>query len=153
MFSKADVRLKKIDEANYESQRMQSELQIKKSHSDFDELKESDSFHDWADEQPKWVQDALYENADDPASVVRVIDLYKSDKGMTNSAKKIKSKEAASVVNKRSKTSIDTAESSGTFKESDIAKMSDKDFEKNQEEITLSMRSGKFIYDISGNAR
>ena len=153
MFSKADVRLKKIDEANYESQRMQSELQIKKSHSDFDELKESDSFHDWADEQPKWVQDALYENADDPASVVRVIDLYKSDKGMTNSARKVKSKEAASVVNKRSKTSIDTAESSGTFKESDIAKMSDKDFEKNQEEITLSMRSGKFIYDISGNAR
>jgi len=153
MFSKADVRLKKIDEANYESQRMESELQIKKSHSDFDELKESDSFHDWADEQPKWVQDALYENADDPASVVRVIDLYKSDKGMTNSAKKIKSKEAASVVNKRSKTSIDTAESAGTFKESDIANMSDKDFEKNQEEITLAMRSGKFIYDISGKAR
>jgi len=153
MFSKADVRLKKIDEANYESQRMESELQIKKSHSDFDELKESDSFHDWADEQPKWVQDALYENADDPASVVRVIDLYKSDKGMTNSAKKIKSKETASVVNKRSKTSIDTAESAGTFKESDIANMSDKDFEKNQEEITLAMRSGKFIYDISGKAR
>ena len=42
---------------------------------------ESDTFHDWAEEQPKWVQDALYENADDPASVVRVIDLYKSDKG------------------------------------------------------------------------
>jgi len=145
MFSKADVRLKKIDEANYESQRMESELQIKKSHSDFDELKESDSFHDWADEQPKWVQDALYENADDPASVVRVIDLYKSDKGMTNSAKKIKSKEAASVVNKRSKTSIDTAESAGTFKESDIANMSDKDFEKNQEEITLAMRSGNLF--------
>jgi hypothetical protein len=132
---------------------MQSELQIKKSHSDFDELKESDSFHDWADEQPKWVQDALYENADDPASVVRVIDLYKSDKGMTNSARKVKSKEAASVVNKRSKTSIDTAESNGTFKESDIAKMSDKDFEKNQEQITLAMQSGKFIYDISGKAR
>ena len=153
MFSKADVRLKKIDEANYESQRMESELQIKKSHSDFDELKESDSFHDWADEQPKWVQDALYENADDPASVVRVIDLYKSDKGMTTSAKKVKSKEAASVVNKRGKTSIDTNESDNSIKESDVAKMSDKVFEKNQDKITESMRSGKFIYDISGTAR
>jgi|TARA_R110000803_G_scaffold33575_1_gene73434 hypothetical protein len=153
MFSKADARLKKIDEAHYESQRIESELEIKQSHSDFDELKSSDAFHDWADEQPKWVQDALYENSDDPASVVRVIDLYKSDKGMTNSARKVKSKEAASVVNKRSKTSIDTAESNGTFKESDIAKMSDKDFEKNQEQITLAMQSGKFIYDISGKAR
>ena len=31
--------------------------------------------------------------------------------------------------------------------------MSDKAFEKNQEEITQAMRSGKFIYDISGKAR
>ena len=153
MFSKADVRLKKMDEVHYETKRLESEAAIKESHSDFDELKNSDAFHDWADEQPKWVQDALYENSDDPASVVRVIDLYKSDKGMTNSARKVKSKEAASVVNKRSKTSIDTAESNGTFKESDIAKMSDKDFEKNQEQITLAMQSGKFIYDISGKAR
>ena len=153
MFSKADVRLKKMDEVHYETKRLESEAAIKESHSDFDELKNSDAFHDWADEQPKWVQDALYENSDDPASVVRVIDLYKSDKGMTKSAKKIKSKEAASVVNKRSKTSIDASESEGTIKESDVAKMSDKDFEKNQEEITQAMRSGKFIYDISGKAR
>jgi len=153
MFSKADVRLKKMDEVHYETKRLESEAAIKESHSDFDELKNSDAFHDWADEQPKWVQDALYENSDDPASVVRVIDLYKSDKGMTKSAKKIKSKEAASVVNKRSKTSIDASESEGTIKESDVAKMSDKAFEKNQEEITQAMRSGKFIYDISGKAR
>ena len=153
MFSKADVRLKKMDEVHYETKRLESESTIKESHSDFDELKNSDAFHDWADEQPKWVQDALYENSDDPASVVRVIDLYKSDKGMTKSAKKIKSKEAASVVNKRSKTSIDASESEGTIKESDVAKMSDKAFEKNQEEITQAMRSGKFIYDISGKAR
>ena len=153
MFSKADVRLKKMDEVHYETKRLESEAEIKESHSDFEELKNSDAFHDWADEQPKWVQDALYENSDDPASVIRVIDLYKSDKGMTKSAKKIKSKEAASVVNKRSKTSIDASESEGTIKESDVAKMSDKAFEKNQEEITQAMRSGKFIYDISGKAR
>ena len=153
MFNKADSRLKKMDEVHYETKRLESEAAIKESHSDFDELKNSDVFHDWADEQPKWVQDALYENSDDPASVIRVIDLYKSDKGMTKSAKKIKSKEAASVVNKRSKTSIDASESEGTIKESDVAKMSDKIFEKNQDKITEAMRSGKFIYDISGKAR
>ena len=153
MFSKAEKRLQEIDDANYESTRLSYESKIRKTHEDFDDLKSSDEFHDWADEQPKWVQDALYENPDDPASVIRVIDLYKSDKGLTKVAKKAKTKEAASVVSKRSKTSVDASEGESMIKESDIAKMSDKDFEKNQEEITKAMRTGKFIYDISGNAR
>lgn len=153
MFSKADARLKEIDEVQLEAERIKSEAKIKESHSDFIDLRNSDEFHNWADEQPKWVQDALYENPDDPASVIRVIDLYKSDKGLTKVAKKAKTKEAASVVSKRSKTSIDATESESMIKESDVAKMSDKDFEKNQEEITKAMRTGKFIYDISGNAR
>jgi len=146
-------RMKAIDEMQQSASKEKAEAELIRLHPDFSEIRDSDDFHDWADEQPKWVQDALYENSDDPASVVRVIDLYKSDKGMTKSAKKIKSKEAASVVNKRSKTSIDASESEGTIKESDVAKMSDKAFEKNQEEITQAMRSGKFIYDISGKAR
>ena len=153
MFSKAEKRLQEIDDANYESTRLSYESKIRKTHEDFDDLKNSDEFHDWADEQPKWVQDALYENPDDPASVIRVIDLYKSDKGLTKVAKKAKTKEAASVVSKRSKTSVDASEGESMIKESDVAKMSDKDFEKNQEEITKAMRTGKFIYDISGNAR
>ena len=153
MFNKADKRLKEIDEINYKSQRMESEAAIRDTHSDFDDLKKSDTFHDWAEEQPKWVQDALYENSDDPASVVRVIDLYKSDKGLTKTARKVSSKEAAKVVNKRTKVSIDPNEANSYIKESEVAKMSNKDFEKNQEEITEAMRSGKFIYDISGNAR
>ena len=153
MFSKAEKRLQEIDDANYESTRLSYESKIRKTHEDFDDLKSSDEFHDWADEQPKWVQDALYENPDDPASVIRVIDLNKSDKGLTKVAKKAKTKEAASVVSKRSKTSVDASEGESMIKESDVAKMSDKDFEKNQEEITKAMRTGKFIYDISGNAR
>ncbi len=97
MFEKADTRLKELDEAHAEAHRVKSENEIRKSHSDFDELREADEFHDWADAQPKWVKDALYENADDPASVVRVIDLYKSDKGLTKEAKKASKKAAAST--------------------------------------------------------
>ncbi len=43
---------------NAEANRVKSENKIRKSHSDFDELREADEFHDWADEQPKWVKDA-----------------------------------------------------------------------------------------------
>ncbi len=153
MFDKADTRLKQLDEAHAEAHRVKSENEIRKSHSDFDELREADEFHDWADEQPKWVKDALYENADDPASVVRVIDLYKSDKGLTNTAKKAKKKAAASPVSRRSKTEVDVADASDMIRESDVAKMSNKEFEERSDEINKAMRNGKFVYDVSGNAR
>lgn len=153
MFSKADTRLKELDEAQAEAYRVKSENEIRKSHSDFDDLRQSDEFHDWADEQPKWVKDALYENADDPASVVRVIDLYKSDKGLTKEAKKANKKAAASTVTKRSRTQVDVADANGTIRESDVANMSDKEFEERADEINKAMRNGKFVYDVSGNAR
>ena len=101
MFSKADTRLKELDEAQSEAQRVKAENKIRESHPDFDKLREADEFHNLADEQPKWVKDALYENADDPASVVRVIDLYKSDKGLTKEAKKANKKAVASPVARR----------------------------------------------------
>jgi hypothetical protein len=153
MFSKADTRLKELDEAQAEAHRVKSENEIRKSHSDFDQLRESDEFHNWADAQPKWVRDALYENSDDPASVVRVIDLYKSDKGLTNEAKKANRKAAASPVSKRSRTEVDVADANGMIRESEVARMTDKEFEERADEINKAMRSGKFVYDVSGNAR
>ena len=153
MFSKADTRLKELDEAHSEANRVKSENKIRESHSDFDKLREADEFHDWADEQPKWVKDALYENADDPDSVVRVIDLYKIDNGLTLKDKKAKKKAAASPVTKRSKTQVDVADANEMIRESDVAKMSDKEFEERADEINKAMRNGKFVYDVSGNAR
>jgi hypothetical protein len=153
MFSKAESRLKELDEAHNEALRMKAENVIRKSHDDFDELRQSESFHDWAEEQPKWVKDALYENMDDPASVIRVIDLYKVDNGMTKQAKRDTRKAAASSVTKGTRTSIDTKGVSGQIIESDVAKMSAKEFESRQDEIQEAMSSGKFVYDMSGAAR
>ena len=153
LFSKAESRLSELDEAHNEALRIKAENQIRKTHDDFDELRSSDSFHNWADEQPKWVKDALYENMDDPASVIRVIDLYKVDNGMTPAAKRQSKKSAASTVTKGSRTSIDAKGLQGQIKESDVAKMSTQEFEKRQDEITEAMRKGKFVYDMSGGAR
>ena len=54
-----------------------------------------------AEEQPKWVQDALYENTDDARSVARVIDLYKQDKGIAKLKVKNDDKAAASSISTR----------------------------------------------------
>ena len=89
----------------------------------------------------------------DPASVIRVIDLYKVDNGMTPAAKRDTKKAAASSVTKGSRASIDAKGVSGQIKESEVAKMSDKEFEERQDEINEAMRSGKFVYDVSGGAR
>ena len=56
-------------------------------HPDFVQIREDDKFHNWAKDQPKWVQDALYENQDDAKSVSRVLDLYKTDMGITKKVK------------------------------------------------------------------
>ena len=153
MFNKAEVKLKELDKAQTEAQRVKAENVIRKSHEDFDDLRSSDEFHTWADEQPKWVQDALYENSDDPASVVRVIDLYKVDKGLTKTAKKAKAKDAASTVTKRTKTQVDVEDANDAIRESEVAKMSDMEFEERSDEINKAIRSGKFVYDVSGKAR
>ncbi len=153
MFSKAEARMQEFDKIQTEAERTKAETLIRKSHEDFDDLRASDEFHNWVEEQPKWVQDALYENSDDPASVVRVIDLYKVDKGLTKSAKKAKAKDAASTVTKRSKTEIDVEDANDVIRESEVAKMSDKEFEANSDEINKAIRSGKFVYDVSGKAR
>ena len=152
-FSFAEDRLRKLDEMTAEADRSKSMDAIRESHNDFDELKESDEFHDWAGEQPKWVQDALYENQDDPRSVVRVIDLYKVDKGLDTKSRKKSSKDAASAVVTKRSTKPSQAETDVSFTESMISKMSIKEFEKNQEAIMEAQRSGKFIYDLSGAAR
>ena len=154
LFKNAESRLAEFDKIQNETFRAKAENEIREAHADFDTLRASDDFHNWAEDQPKWVQDALYENADDPASVIRVIDLYKVDKGLNPAARKRTAKEAASVVNRKtSKASIDPDDSSNYIKESQVAKMSADEFEKRSDEINQAIRSGKFVYDISGRAR
>ena len=151
-FKGAEERLAKIDELQAEADRKSAEAKILESHSDFLSIRDSDDFHDWAEEQPKWVQDALYENDEDPRSVVRVLDLYKVDKGLTNKDKKNQQKSAASSI--RSKANEPDADLSGKkFRESVVAKMSDREYEANEEAIMEAMRSGNFVYDMSGGAR
>ena len=153
MFDKANIRIKEIDEERMELKRDSAENVIRKAHSDFDDLRSADEFHNWADEQPKWVKDALYENSDDPDSVVRVIDLYKMDKGLTVFDKKKNTKNAAKTVTRKGKTQIDVYDASDSIKESDVARMSTEEFAEKSDEINAALRNGKFIYDVSGSAR
>ena len=154
MYNAADERLSRLDEIAEQANRSKAEAEIRAIHSDFDELKESDAFHDWVDVQPKWVKDALYVNSDDPASVARVIDLYKADNNIVNKGKKASAKKAAAaIVTKKGRTSVDAEESNGRITESDVNKMSAAEYEKRSDEIMEAIRGGRFVYDMTGAAR
>ena len=154
MYNAADERLSRLDEIAEQAGRAKAEAEIRAIHSDFDELKESDAFHDWVDVQPKWVKDALYVNSDDPASVARVIDLYKADNNIVNKGKKASAKKAAAaIVTKKGRTSVDAEESNGRITESDVNKMSAAEYEKRSDEIMEAIRGGRFVYDMTGAAR
>jgi len=143
-----DGRLKEIEELRVTAKREKAEAELAALHPDFSDIRKDDTFHNWAEAQPKWVQDALYENVEDAKSVARVIDLYKVDKGITTKRSSSDKGAAASVTTKRT-TSPNHEESSNYLSESKVAKMSMKEYEKRAEEIFEAQRQGKFIYDMS----
>ena len=144
---------KEIKEMKNATARERAEVELMKAHPDFGEIRDSDDFHNWAEEQPKWVQEALYDNDTDARSASRAIDLYKADMNITTK-KSVSTKDAARSVNSRSsrdEPNVDGKE--GTFTESQVAKMTTQQYEKASDQIMEAIRTGKFIYDMSGSAR
>ena len=149
-----EERVTKINKMQEDAERQKAETVLLQLHPDFDEIRQDDDFHTWAEEQPRWIQQALYDNDDDAKSAARAIDLYKADKGINTKKKSKRSSDAAEMVDTRATRNRPTAEdTSGVIRESDVQKMSATQYEKNQDTIMEAIRSGKFVYDLSGSAR
>jgi hypothetical protein len=128
----------------------EAEQQLMKLHPDFSEIRQDPAFHDWVAMQPQNMQDALYKNNTDAMAASRAIDLYKADTGK----RKTTSKRSAAQAVGRTSSSAPAATGKAKFSESQIARMSDREYEANEEAILLAMRTeGGFIYDMSGGAR
>jgi hypothetical protein len=148
-----EERVKEIDDMKATAVKDKAQVELMQFHPDFDKIREDDDFHTWAEEQPRWIQEALYDNDNDARSAARAIDLYKSDRGITTK-KPSTDKDAARSINTRAdRSKPQEGDSKSNFRESQVAKMSSQEYEKKADEIMESIRTGKFIYDISGNAR
>ena len=145
-------RIQKINEMQESATKEKAEVELLKLHPDFVDIREDDDFHNWAEEQPQWVQKALYENDNDAKSAARAIDLYKADRNIGK--KKTSSKDAAIATNPKStRTKPQTNEEPTYLKESQVQKMSSQEYERRADEVMEAIRTGKFIYDVSGSAR
>tara|TARA_R100000306_G_C4346873_1_gene128071 strand:+ start:52 stop:954 length:903 start_codon:yes stop_codon:yes gene_type:complete len=153
---------KQMDEINKlqsSAKREKAEAELLTIHPDFATIRAQDDFHTWAEEQPQWVQDALYENATDARAAARAIDLYKVDRGYettpTKRGKKTtNAKDAARFVDTKSPKSLpETSGRQRKWSESKVDQMNAMEYEKHSDEIMEAIQAGNFLYDISGNAR
>ena len=60
---------------------------------------------------------------------------------------------ARSVGTRTSRSRPETDATSSYIKESDVQKMSAQEYEKMSDDIMEAIRTGKFVYDLSGSAR
>lgn len=155
--SSIEKRLELIAEREADANRKRAEAELMQLHPDFDDIRNDEDFHGWVQEQPTWVQQALYENDNDARAAARAIDLYKVDRDIASKKATAKKpdKAAAEAVSSRGQNSVaDTKDlQANQWRESDVAKMRPQEFAKNEDAIMEAIQSGNFIYDISGAQR
>ena len=138
-------KLEKLQTREQELVRKDAEKRLMDKHPDFEDIRNSDDFHGWAKEQPKSIQDWVYNNADDADLASRALDLFKKDIGMDVAPKKSNSKQskksAADMVSTKT-TSVEPKQER-IWTEREIAKMSMAQFDKHEAEISQAMQEGR----------
>lgn len=143
-----EKRLSHLNDLEKKMNKKDAEAQLHRLHPDFSEIRQDPKFHDWVAMQPKVIQDSLYKNNTDALSAARAIDLYKVDTGTKGKP----SNSAAQSVG-RAPSARPGTKTKAKFSESQISRMTDTEYSKNQEAIMEAMRSGDFEYDMSGASR
>jgi len=140
-------KLEKLQEREQELIRKDAEKRLMDKHPDFEDIRNSDDFHGWAKEQPKSIQDWVYNNADDADLASRALDLFKKDIGMDVAPKKSNSKQskksAADMVS--TKTTTVEPQQEKVWTEKEIASMSMEEFDRHEAEISEAMQQGRIV--------
>ena len=146
-----EKRLKYVDEMQTQVQLQKAEAELEKLHPDFAEIRADDAFHQWASEQPKWIQSALYENDNDPRAAAKAIDLYKLETKQTKP--KTNTKDAAKSIKRTSRAEEPKTQDRNVWSESRVKNLTAKEWDRYEEAISESVANGTFVYDLTGAAR
>ena len=82
-----EERLSKLQERENQLVRQDAEKTLMERHPDFEDIRNSEDFHEWAKEQHSSIQAWVYENNDDASLASRALDLFKKDLGIESTAK------------------------------------------------------------------
>ncbi len=129
----------------------EAQLELSKYHPDFNDIKESDDFHNWADEQPMEIKSWIYENNNNGKLAARAVDLYKKDRGLgldkKTTTENRQPKEGADLLVKTREQVGQPTGQKQVFKTSDIQRMSVDEFERYEKDIMIAQREGRVIQD------
>jgi len=128
----------------------EAEKDLRETHPDFDEIRNSDDFQDWAKLQPESIKDWIFNNPSDATLASRALDLFKKDIGLEvqqvtqpKSNSKQTKQSAADMISTKT-TSVDTNQQR-VWSEREIAAMSVAEFDKYESEISDAMQEGRII--------
>jgi len=129
----------------------EAETTLRERHPDFEDIRGDETFHEWAETQPKEIQDWIYNNPDNVALASKAIDLYKLETGVQPTAQTRRSpkrqpvtRESAADIVSTKTTQIDSAQPK-IWTEREIAAMSIDQFDKFEDEINQAMSEGRVV--------
>ena len=142
-----EAQLQSMRQRESEVMRRDAETTLKDRHPDFEDLRGSDEFHEWAKEQPEQIQSWIYDNPDNVTLASKAIDLYKMENGITQTKSQPKPRQqrgsAADMVSTKT-TSVDTQQPK-IWTEGEIAAMSLDQFDRVEDEIRQAMIEGRVV--------
>jgi hypothetical protein len=141
--------IKSLKELNQTVNKEKAEAKLARLHPDFEQIRESDEFHSWAESQPEAIKGWVYGNATNAELASRAIDLFKQDTGKSKSKPELSGDLVAASEMVKVKNSKEIGYGSNKiWTRSQIAAMSQSEFDKNEKTITEAMSEGRVINDM-----
>ena len=145
-----EERLSALQTRENELVRKDAEKNLREKHPDFDNIRNSDDFQEWAELQPESIKDWIFNNPDDATLASRALDLFKKDIGLdvsqgnqTRSNSKQTQQSAADMIS--TKTTSVNPKQQRVWSEREISALSMAEFDKYESEISDAMQEGRII--------
>ena len=145
-----EERLSALQTRENELVRKDAEKNLREKHPDFDDIRNSDDFQEWAELQPEAIKDWIFNNPDDATLASRALDLFKKDIGLdvsqvrqTKSNSRQTQQSAADMISTKT-TSVEPNQQR-VWSEREISALSMAEFDKYESEISNAMQEGRII--------
>ncbi len=142
-----EAQVQALQEREAEALHKEAESELLNKHPDFADIRDSNMFHEWAQEQPDDIQAWIYNNPHNVSLASRAIDMFKLDTGTaTQKQTRKKSKRSSSKAADLVSTKTTTVEATGEPKiwtQEEIAALPMDEFDRLEGEIDLAMEEGR----------
>lgn len=136
-----ETRLTQLRNQEAELTKQNSLKELTTLHPDFTELKDSDEFTSWLNQQPENISDGIYKNNTNAKWAARIIDLYKAEHNLQT--KQTTRPNAAEAITKTRKGSVTAIDGKRIWSLSEISKLKPDEFARYEKDIDKARAEGR----------